>query len=176
MHQVLYFDSPSTPYVADATVLACFDARFEPVLRKLLKRLHLLRPDVIRVAGGPKALVSGTDDQRDVVFEQFRMSHRLHGSTSALLVAHSDCSAYGGLADRAVGDHYREPCLVWAELTQAASVLDALVGGFRINVCFLDFERAWMPQSAPSPDPGETTLSAAIAMPWKQEIDVISGL
>ena len=62
--------------------------------------LAIERPDVIRVVGGPKTLVSGTEAERVFVLDQFRASRYLHGSTRALLIAHSDCAAHGGLAAR----------------------------------------------------------------------------
>jgi hypothetical protein len=58
LRPALVFASPRGPYRSDAVVLACFDARFDLALRKLLRRLAFQNPDVIRVAGG---LVAGSD-------------------------------------------------------------------------------------------------------------------
>src|SRR6185295_12515281 len=123
MEPILFFESPRDPYVSDAMVLTCFDARFDLVLRKLLKKLRVELPDVIRVAGGPKALVSGTESELAFVLEQLRLSRRLHRAARVLLVGHSDCGAYGGLSDRFQGDPRQEFEFQEAELTRAAAAL-----------------------------------------------------
>ncbi|HEY5027788.1 MAG TPA: carbonic anhydrase, partial [Candidatus Angelobacter sp.] len=77
----------------------CFDHRFDVVLRKLTKRIGVDFFDPILVAGGAKCL-AGDELERDrqFVLEQVRKSMHLHGTTTVLLMLHSDCGAYGGLA------------------------------------------------------------------------------
>lgn len=145
----LVFDTPREPYTAGATVVACFDARFDLALRKVLKRLGASNPDLIRVAGGPRTLASGTPLERVVVLDQIRASRRLHGAPRIVLVGHSDCGAYGGLAGAFGGDAGREGAILRQELSQAASVLRAAEPAVEITTCFLDFERAWL--DAPGP-------------------------
>ena len=69
------------------------------MLRKLIKRIGAQHVDPILVAGGAKCL-AGDDLERDrqFVLEQIRKSMQLHGTHTVLLMLHSDCGAYGGLA------------------------------------------------------------------------------
>src|SRR5215510_6083809 len=99
MKKVFHFDSPPEPYVADAAVLCCFDQRIRLAVHKFLKNQGILRPDMIIVAGGAKTLASPRNDfERDFILEQVRMSIRLHKTTRVLVMSHSDCATYGGLA------------------------------------------------------------------------------
>src|SRR5215471_9327528 len=99
MRRVLNFASPREHYVADAAVVWCFDHRFETAFRKLLKRVGVFQWDSIRIAGGAKSLVSPEhESDRAFVLDQIRKSMRLHGTRTAVLMLHSDCGAYGGLA------------------------------------------------------------------------------
>ena len=143
MRPALVFDSPRAPYVADAVVLACFDARFDLALRKLLKRLGIQSPDVIRLAGGPRALVSGSPFEQAAALDQVRVARRLHGAARAVLVGHSDCGAYGGLARGFHGDLARELDFHREELNRAATLLRDTLGLAGVVTCFIDFERAW---------------------------------
>ena len=77
----------------------CYDQRFEAVLRKLLKRIGVARADHIRLAGGAKSLATPErESDREFVLDQIRKSVRLHGTDRVVLMVHSDCGAYGGLA------------------------------------------------------------------------------
>jgi carbonic anhydrase len=145
LRPALVFASPRGPYRSDAVVLACFDARFDLALRKLLRRLAFQNPDVIRVAGGPRALASGTPLERAAALEQLRVSRRLHGAGRALLVGHSDCGAYGGgLAQAFDGDAERERAFHRHELGQALETMQTTLGAFEVTTCFIDFEHAWL--------------------------------
>ena len=100
MRKVLHFDSPRERYHCDALVVGCFDNRFDAVNRKLLKRIGVLQPDPIKIAGGAKSLSSPDHEfHRTFVLDQIHKSIRLHGTRRAILKLHSDCGAYGGLAD-----------------------------------------------------------------------------
>src|SRR5260370_11662423 len=99
MHKAFHFDSPRQRYRCDAAIVWCFDNRFEVVLRRLVKRLGLSYYDPIRIAGGTKCLASPDHDRdREFVLEQIRISMRLHATETVILMLHSDCGAYGGLA------------------------------------------------------------------------------
>jgi len=99
VNKIFHFDSPPERYVADATVLCCFDQRIRLATAKFLKRQAIFRPDMIVVAGGAKTLASPRDDfERDFILEQVRMSIRLHQTRQLFLMSHCDCGAYGGLA------------------------------------------------------------------------------
>src|SRR6266571_9519219 len=97
MRKVFHFDSPREKYHCDASVVGCFDNRFETLCRKLLKRCGVFQPDPIKIAGGAKALASPDEEfHRTFVLEQIHKSIRLHGSERAILMLHSDCGAYAG--------------------------------------------------------------------------------
>ncbi len=113
------------------------------MLRKLIKRIGALHVDPILVAGGAKCLAG--DDQeseRQFVLEQIRKSMRLHGTQSVLLMLHSDCGAYGGLAafddDPArEAEHHRN------DLHRAVDFLQAQIPELTIRGYFVDFEGVW---------------------------------
>src|SRR6202167_3897574 len=109
MRKVFHFDSPPEPYVADAAVLCCFDHRISRAVRKFLKKQAIERADMIVVAGGAKTLASPRNDfEQDFILEQVRMSIRLHQTKRILVMSHSDCATYGGLAhfnSSEVADH-----------------------------------------------------------------------
>ncbi len=158
MEQILYFDSNPEAYEADATVLACPDARFELVLRKLLKRLGISHPDVIRIVGGPKVFACGSDVEQSFVMEQLLASQRLHHAQRVLLVAHSDCGAYGGLSRRFEGDQHRERMFHEHELSHAATTVSASLGHGQVDRCFMDFQRALYERATlPPPTPVAAT-------------------
>src|SRR5258707_12688770 len=99
MRKVLHFDSPREKYHCDASVVGCFDNRFATAGRKLLKRIGITQPDPIKIAGGAKALASPEQEcHRTFVLDQIHKSIRLHGTDRVILMLHSDCGAYGGLA------------------------------------------------------------------------------
>src|SRR5512143_2246855 len=122
MRKVFHFDSPSESYVADAAVLCCFDHRINVAVRKFLKKRGIERPDMIVVAGGAKTLASPRNDfERDFILEQVRMSIRLHQTKLVLVMSHSDCATYGGLAQfngdkEAEAAHHRKELLRAGEL------------------------------------------------------------
>ena len=104
MRKILHFDSPREKYHCDASVISCFDNRFEAAGRKLLKRIGIVQPDPIRIAGGAKSLASPEQEfHRTFVLDQIQKSIRLHGTQRAILILHSDCGAYGGLSGVTVG-------------------------------------------------------------------------
>jgi carbonic anhydrase len=143
MHKAFHFDSPRQRYRCDAAIVWCFDNRFEVVLRRLVKRLGLSYYDPIRIAGGTKCLASPDHDRdREFVLEQIRISMRLHATETVILMLHSDCGAYGGLAafdgDTALeAEHHRQ------ELHRAAQILKTEIPGLDVKGYFVDFEGVW---------------------------------
>src|SRR5712664_3023142 len=125
MEKIFHFDSPPKQAIADAAVLCCFDQRIRLAVHKFLQRQGILRPDMIVVAGGAKTLASPRNDfERDFILEQVRMSIRLHQTERVLVMSHSDCATYGGLAHfkgdmQAEAEHHR------AELLRAGDLLTA---------------------------------------------------
>jgi carbonic anhydrase len=99
MRKVFHFDSSADAYTADAAVLCCFDRRIHLAVRKFLQENGISHPDMIIVAGGAMMLASPRNDfERDFILEQIRLSIRLHGCLRVILMSHSDCATYGGLA------------------------------------------------------------------------------
>lgn len=144
MRKVFHFDSPREKYHCDASVVGCFDNRFEVVGRKLLKRIGVFQPDPIKIAGGAKSLSSPDQEfHRTFVLDQIHKSIRLHGTDRAILTLHSDCGAYGGLAGRFQSDaraeveHYRE------EFARATDFLKGTIPDLKVQCYLLNFDGAW---------------------------------
>lgn len=143
IRQVFHFDSSADPYVADAAVLCCFDHRISGTVQKFLKREGILTRDMIVVAGGAKTLASPRNDfERDFILEQVRMAERLHKVRRVLLMSHSDCATYGGLAafkgDRRVEmEHHSK------ELLRAAALISENFPAISVERYFVSFEGVW---------------------------------
>jgi carbonic anhydrase len=149
MNKVFHFSSPRESYRCDAVVVWCFDHRFHLAFSKYLKRLGVEKPDIVKVAGGAKALASPDNpDQREFVTDQIRTSIRLHGTERIILMLHSDCGAYGGLASFG-GDAAEEASRQEQELRRAAEYLRQTVPGIEIQAYFVDFEGIWQVETAP---------------------------
>ncbi len=143
MRKVFHFDSLAGPYVADAAVLCCFDHRIGTAVQKFLKKQAIARADMIVVAGGARTLASPRNDfERDFILEQVRMSIRLHQTKRVLVMSHSDCATYGGLAhfkgDReAEADHHR------SELLRAGELLTSNFPDISVEPYFVKFDGIW---------------------------------
>src|SRR5271156_5889692 len=143
MRKVFHLGPPSAPYVADAAVLCCFDQRISTAVRKFLKKQGIEHADMIIVAGGAKTLASPRNDfEQDFILEQVRMSIRLHKTERVLVMSHSDCATYGGLAhfngDRdAEAEHHR------SELLRARDLLTASFAKISVEPSFVEFDGVW---------------------------------
>jgi carbonic anhydrase len=148
MRKIFHFDSPPDPYVADATVLCCFDHRISIAVRKFVRKQGIERADMIVVAGGAKTLASPRNDfEQDFILEQVRMSIRLHQSERVLVLTHSDCATYGGLAhfngdQAAEAEHHRQ------ELLRAGELLTANFPGISVEPYFVKFDGVWQVKDA----------------------------
>ncbi|MGA9475987.1 MAG: carbonic anhydrase [Terriglobales bacterium] len=148
MRKIFHFDSADSPYTADAAVLSCFDYRISTVVRKFLKKQGIERPDMIVVAGGAKTLASPRNDfEQDFILEQVRMSIRLHRSKRVLVMSHSDCATYGGLA-HFKGDQAAEAAHHRAELLRAAELVTSNFPGISVEPYFVTFDGVWAVKSA----------------------------
>jgi carbonic anhydrase len=144
MKKVFQFDSPRERYLCDAAILWCFDNRFDLGFRKFLKRIGVVHPDPIKIAGGAKCLASPEQEsEREFVLEQVRKSMRLHGTTRVILMVHSDCGAYGGLAEGFHGDSRAEAVHHERELQRSAAYLSRAIPDLEIQGYFVDFEGIW---------------------------------
>jgi hypothetical protein len=152
MQKVFHFPSPREHYTCDAAVIWCFDHRFHQAFAKFLKRRGMENPDVIKLAGGAKALASGSPRERDFVIDQIRKSITLHGTKLVILMLHSDCGAYGGL--QAFGNDAQIECQRQeAELLRARDFVHETIPGIAVQSYFVDFEGVWQagaPAAAPS--------------------------
>jgi carbonic anhydrase len=167
VNKVFHFDSPADPYVADAAVLCCFDHRIGTVVRKFLKKQGIERADMIVVAGGAKTLASPRNDfEQDFILEQVRMSIRLHQTKRVIVMSHSDCATYGGLA-HFKGDHEAEAKHHRGELLRATQLLTSNFPGISVEPYFVKFDGIWEVKdaehlkSAPQQKPLDTIPESA---------------
>jgi hypothetical protein len=113
------------------------------VLHKLTKRIGVKYFDPILVAGGAKCLAGDDlEADRQFVLEQIRKSMRLHETSSVLLMLHSDCGAYGGLA-AFENDTSREAENHRNDLHRAVQFLQAAIPELTVRGFFVDFEGVW---------------------------------
>jgi carbonic anhydrase len=142
--KVFHFDASREKYHCDAAILWCFDNRFELGFRKFLKRIGVTNSGPIKIAGGAKALASPQSEaEQEFVLDQIRKSMQLHGTRRVILMVHSDCGAYGGLAGAFHGDAAREAIHHEGELYRAAKKLMATFPGIDVEGYFVDFEGIW---------------------------------
>lgn len=148
MRKIFHFDSAPEPYVADAAVLCCFDHRINQAVRKFLKKQNIERADMIIVAGGAKTLASPRNDfEQDFILEQVRMSIRLHQTKRVLVMSHSDCATYGGLA-KFNGDKSAEALHHRSELIRAGELLTANFADISVEPYFVTFDGVWEVKNA----------------------------
>jgi hypothetical protein len=144
LKKVFPFTAPKANYHCDAAILWCFDNRFELTVRNFLHSLGVVHSDSIKIAGGAKCMASPDhDSRREFVLQQIRLSKRLHGTTRVMLMLHSDCGAYGGLAGGFSGDSMAEAAHHCQELQRAAANLTAAIPGIEVHTYFVDFEGVW---------------------------------
>ena len=148
MKKVFYFDSQSDVYRADACVVSCFDARFELVTRKFLKKRAIWWADPLKIAGGAKVFASPAEESdRSFALGQVMTSMRLHGTNRVMLMIHSDCGAYGGLQafDQ---DEDREADHHESELRNGAEFLKTHIPSIDVECYYLRFSGVWTAEMA----------------------------
>jgi hypothetical protein len=151
MTKVFHFDSPREKYHCDAVIVWCFDNRFNLGFTKFLKRIGVANADPIKVAGGAKCLASPElERDREFVLEQIPKSIRLHGTKLAILMLHSDCGAYGGLAGGFGGDARLEAERQDKELQLASANLLREIPEIAVQGYFVDFEGVWAVDKKPA--------------------------
>jgi len=106
-HKIIAFESPKGHYEADACVVWCFDDRFYKLLKAFGKQEKFKNIDLVKLAGGAKALAGGSSPECDFVLEQIKVSIRLHHTKRVVLMTHRDCGAYGGSKQFADADAER---------------------------------------------------------------------
>lgn len=143
MRKVFHFDSPRETYHCDAAVVWCFDHRFHMSFAKFLKRRGIVNTDVIKVGGGAKCLASQERETgSEFVLEQIRLSIQLHQTRLVILMLHSDCGGYGGLAAFG-GDAGLEAQHHEEELRRAAAQVWKVIPDVEVQAYFVNFEGTW---------------------------------
>lgn len=143
MKKVFHFDSQIDGYRADACVVTCFDARFELMTRKFLKKRGISWADPLKIAGGAKTFASPAEEsERSFALGQVRTSMRLHGTNRVMLMLHSDCGAYGGL-EAFGGNENRETANHESELRRAGEFLKREIPGIEVECYYLKFTGVW---------------------------------
>jgi hypothetical protein len=159
MNKVFHFDSPREKYHCDAAIVWCFDNRFELGFRKFLKRIGVVNSDPIKIAGGAKCLASpDLETEREFVLQQIGKSIRLHGTRRVILMLHTDCGAYGGLAGGFDGDAAAERAHHRHELRRAAENLASAIPGVEVSGYFVDFDGVWEADLAAPAATGATQM------------------
>jgi carbonic anhydrase len=99
--------------------------------------------DPIKIAGGAKALACPEhESDREFLLSQLRKSIQLHGAKRIVLMLHSDCGAYGGLA-KFGGDRAKERENHAVDMRQAKANLEKEIPGIPVEGYFVDFEGVW---------------------------------
>ncbi len=136
MEKVFDFVSSSGHYAADACVVWCYDDRFYKLLKGFGKKQGFVHIDLVKVAGGAKALAGGPSPERDFVLNQIATSLRLHGTKRVILMLHRDCGAYGGSKQFSDADkeeaHYVDQLKIAKDFVQkeVSVPVDAYLGDF----------------------------------------------
>ena len=118
-----------------------------------MKRVGIVNPDPIIVAGGAKSLASPEHEaDRDFLIGQVEKSIRLHGTDRVVLLLHSDCGAYGGLQKAFGGDQTAEFHHHRDELRRAHAALKEVFPTLTIECYFVDFGGVWKLESVAPPD------------------------
>jgi hypothetical protein len=130
-------------------------------VRKFLKKQGIERADMIIVAGGAKTLASPRNDfEQDFILEQVRMSIRLHQTERVLVMSHSDCATYGGLA-HFKGDRDAEAAHHRTELLRAKGLLIASFANISVASYFVKFDGVWQVNDPDHLEPAQSKGSAA---------------
>jgi len=134
MKKILSLRTPMEHYTAHDCVVWCFDDRFTPLLTLFSKGLGNF--DLVKVAGGAKALAGGPSPDRDFVMGEVKASIKLHGTKRVILMTHRDCGKYGGSKAFTSGD--AEKSYHGAQLTAAKQFVESEVPGPQVETYFAD--------------------------------------
>lgn len=138
MEKVLSLDSSKSHYRADACIVWCFDDRFSNLLNTFIGQQGFKHTDRVIVAGGAKSLALPDGPEKDFILNQIQLSAKLHGTSRVVLMLHSDCGGYGGLA--AFADHKEERAHHVEELEKAADTVRRLFPTLVVESCIADFD------------------------------------
>lgn len=141
---VVKFDSPKEHYTANACVVWCFDDRFYKLLKAFGKQEGFGHIDLVKVAGGAKALAGDASPERDFLLGQIKASVRLHGTSHIILMLHRDCGAYGGSGHFPDADAEKKELM--HQLRVAQDFVKKEFPGLIVDASFADFDGLYMPQ------------------------------
>ena len=136
MEKKIKFQSSTDHYIADACVVWCFDDRFSDLLGKFTKKMKHF--DLVKIAGGAKALAGEPSPEQDFVLSQIKTSVRLHGAKRIALMLHRDCGAYGG--SKSFSDAATEKDQQISRLFAAKQLLTNEAPGVPVDIYFGDFD------------------------------------
>jgi carbonic anhydrase len=145
MEPSIKFESSKEHYTADACVVWCFDDRFYKLLKAFGKQEKFDHIDLVKIAGGAKALAGEASPDRDFVLNQIKTSVRLHGTKRVILMLHRDCGAYGG--SKSFADADAEKAELVKQLHQAQEFVKKEMGdvvGIAVDAVFADFDGLYM--------------------------------
>lgn len=134
---IVEFRTKPEHYHADACVVWCFDDRFYKLLKKFGKKRKFGNIDLVKVAGGAKALAEESPE-RDFLIGQIKTSVKLHAPKHAILMVHRDCGGYGGSKNFADAD--AERAHLTAQLQAAKAFARRELPGIFIETYFADFD------------------------------------
>jgi carbonic anhydrase len=143
MELLVKFESLKEHYTADACVVWCFDDRFYKLLKAFGKQEGFAHIDLVKIAGGAKALASveSASPDHDFVLNQIKTSARLHGTKRVVLMLHRDCGAYGG--SKSFADAEAEKAELVKQLHQAQDFVRKELqdgSGISVDAYFADFD------------------------------------
>ncbi|OGZ44849.1 MAG: hypothetical protein A3F26_00475 [Candidatus Ryanbacteria bacterium RIFCSPHIGHO2_12_FULL_47_12b] len=132
MNTIFSFQSNKTHYTADACIVWCFDDRFSKLLDEYIKQQNFAHVDLVKIAGGAKDLASPENEPaRAYLLDQIAKSIKLHHTKEIILMAHSECGAYGGSTDV---DFYTN------ELQRARESVQKQFPDITVECIYADFE------------------------------------
>lgn len=140
MEPFVRFDSQKDHYTADACVVWCYDDRFYQLLKAFGKQEGFGHIDLVKIAGGAKALASAeaASPERDFVLDQIKKSAMLHGTKRLVLMLHRDCGAYGGSKQFAGADVEKE--FFADQLRRAGEFAKKELPELSVETYFADFD------------------------------------
>ena len=76
-------------------LIHCMDFRLMKATKQWMEKQGYMGDcDVVSLAGASKELVDGSEQVRDLIMKQIKVSYELHGARQVILLHHSDCGAY----------------------------------------------------------------------------------
>ena len=132
MDQVVHYLSDKAHYTAEACIIWCFDDRFSHLLEAFLAKENFEHIDLVKVAGGVKDITSpDAGTKQEYLMDQIEKSIKLHHTPRIILMAHSECGAYGGLEDT---NFYSK------ELQKGKDIILQKYPNLSMDIYFADFE------------------------------------